>query len=118
MGGASVPDAPLFLGVARASTAVPPVLMLAVLLFSFLPAFRVLMVWMYQRTGSLLLAMVMHWSLTSSTLILQPQASGMEVVIYDLVFAALLWVLAAVVTSRPGPAAAGAVARVQENPTE
>jgi hypothetical protein len=78
----------------------PPALMLAVLLFSFLPAFRVLMVWVYHRTGSLLIVMLMHWSLTSSTLILQPQTSGMQVVMYDLVFAAILWILAAILTSR------------------
>ena len=38
----------------------------------FLPAYRVLMVWVYDRTGSLLVAMLMHASLTASTLILQP----------------------------------------------
>ena len=37
-----------------------------------LPAYRVLMVWVYDRTESLLVAMLMHASLTASTLILQP----------------------------------------------
>ena len=32
-----------------------------------LPAYRVLMVWVYDRTGSLLVAMLMHASLTAST---------------------------------------------------
>ncbi len=45
-------------------------------LFSFLPAFRVLMVWVYDRTGSLLVAMLMHVSLTASTLIFQPVSDG------------------------------------------
>ena len=44
----------------------------APLSFSFLPAYRVLMVWVYDRTGSVLVAMLMHVSLTASTLILQP----------------------------------------------
>src|SRR5829696_6051180 len=49
-----------------------------VLLVGQLPALRVLMVWVYDRTGSLLVAMLMHASLTASTLILQPLAvSGM-----------------------------------------
>ncbi|MFN2120708.1 MAG: CPBP family intramembrane glutamic endopeptidase [Anaerolineales bacterium] len=108
---------PLFLGAARASTAIPPVLMLAILLFSFLPAFRVLMVWVYERTGSLPVTILMHWSLTSSTLILQPQASGMEVVLYDLVFAALLWVLAAVLTSRRAVAAPAPARAADREPT-
>src|SRR5690606_19097775 len=41
-----------------------------------LPAYRVLMVWVYDRTGSLLLAMLMHASLSASTLILQPLSTG------------------------------------------
>lgn len=32
-----------------------------------LPAFRVLMVWVYHRTESLLVAMLMHTSLTATT---------------------------------------------------
>ncbi len=44
-----------------------------------LPAYRVLMVWVYDRTGSLLVAMLMHASLTASTLfILAPAARGAE----------------------------------------
>lgn len=39
---------------------------LPVLLFSFLPPYRVLMVWVYDRTGSLLVAMLMHASLMST----------------------------------------------------
>ena len=37
-----------------------PALVKPVLLFSFLPPFRMLMVWVYDHTGSLLLAMLMH----------------------------------------------------------
>ena len=63
-------------------------------LFTFLPAYRVLMVWVYDRTGSLLVAMLMHVSLTASTLILQPlDVAGMRAVTYDLVLAAALWLL-------------------------
>jgi hypothetical protein len=68
---------------------------LPAVLFSFLPAYRVLMVWVYDRTEqSLLVAMLMHTSLTASTLILMPLAiSGVPLVSYDLVLAGALWVV-------------------------
>jgi uncharacterized protein len=50
-----------------------PLALLLVKLFSWLPAYRVLMVWVYDRTGSLLLAMLMHASLTATQLILIPR---------------------------------------------
>jgi hypothetical protein len=89
---------PLFSESASSSGALPPVLYLSVLLFSFLPAYRVLMVWVYDRTGSLLVAVLMHAPLAASQMILIPPAiSGVQVVTYDLVFAAALWVVVAVV---------------------
>jgi len=88
---------PLFLGSARFSGSVPPALYVAVLLFSILPAFRILMVWIYDRTGSLLVVMLMHVSLTASTLILQPQVTGVQAMTFNLVLTAALWVIVAVV---------------------
>jgi uncharacterized protein len=44
--------------------------------FLFLVAFRVLMVWVYDRTGSLLVAMLMHTSLTASSLDPRCRSSG------------------------------------------
>jgi membrane protease YdiL (CAAX protease family) len=89
---------PLFSGSVSSSGALPPALYLSVLLFSFLPAYRVLMVWVYDRTGSLLVAMLMHAPLAASQLILIPPAiTGVQVVTYDLVFAAALWVFVAAV---------------------
>ena len=68
------------------------------LLFSFLPAYRVLLVWVYDRTQSLLLVVLMHAPLSASQLVLIPAAlSGTKLVIYDLIFAAVLWILAVVV---------------------
>jgi membrane protease YdiL (CAAX protease family) len=59
-----------------------------------LPAYRVLMVWVYDRTnGSLLVAMLMHASLTASMLILGPLATGAALATYILVLAAALWVV-------------------------
>lgn len=58
-----------------------------------LPAYRVLMVGVYDRTGSLLVTMLMHASLTTSMVVLQPQTLGMPVVTYVLIFAAALWIV-------------------------
>jgi uncharacterized protein len=95
---------PLFSRSANSSGTVPPAFYLLVLLFSVLPAFRVLMVWVYDRTGeSMLVAMLMHVSLTASTLILMPLAtSGVTAVTYDLVLAAALWIVVGVIAVANG----------------
>lgn len=75
-----------------------PAVYLSVLLFSFLPAYRVLLVWIYDRTESLLLVVLMHAPLSASQLILiPPTLSGAKLVTYDLIFGVVLWVLAAAV---------------------
>lgn len=73
------------------------------LLIGVLPAYRVLMVWVYDRTGSLLVAMLMHGSLSASVLIFRPlQIEGSAILTYDLVLASALWLIvaAAVAASR------------------
>ncbi len=68
------------------------------LLVGGLPAFRVLMVWVYDRTGSLLVAMLMHASLSASMLILGPPAiSGVPFLTYCLVSSVAMWVVVAAV---------------------
>jgi hypothetical protein len=65
---------------------------------SFLPPYRILMVWVYDRTHSLLIAMLMHASLTASLRILDPvPISGAPILIYNLLLGAALWVVVAVV---------------------
>jgi membrane protease YdiL (CAAX protease family) len=93
---------PLFSGSVSDSGAVPPAVYLSVLLFSWLPPFRVLMVWVYDRTGSLLVAILMHVSLTACTLILQPLATGVQAVTYDVALGAVLWVVVAAVAVAGG----------------
>jgi membrane protease YdiL (CAAX protease family) len=66
-------------------------------LVSWLPAYRALLVWVYDRTESLLVAMLMHVSLVVSTLILQPMATGVALLTFILVWAAALWVVVAAV---------------------
>jgi len=100
---------PLFLRSARAADPLPPAVFLGVLLFSFLPPYRVLMTWAYERTGSLLLAALIHAPLSASQLLLiPPTLSATQAVTYDLAFAAVLWALAGValvwrgdITQRP-----------------
>jgi membrane protease YdiL (CAAX protease family) len=74
-----------------------PLSLFNLLVGSLLP-FRVLMVWVYDRTGSLLVAMLMHVSLTASIRILTPVGiEGVPIFIYDFVLAAALWVVVAAV---------------------
>jgi uncharacterized protein len=89
---------PLFSGSASASGPIPPMLYIAVLLFSFLIPYRILMVWVYDRTQSVLVVMIMHAPLAAGQLILLPSViTGERAVIFDLVFAAALWVVVAAV---------------------
>jgi hypothetical protein len=76
-----------------------PTLLLHTVLFSvgILPAYRVLIVWVYDRTGSLLLAVSMHASLTASNVIFIPVASGLLLATWSLVLAAALWMIVAVI---------------------
>jgi membrane protease YdiL (CAAX protease family) len=79
------------------SGAVPLALLLA-RLFSWLPPYRILMVWVYDRTGSLLVVMLMHASLVFSTLSLPSmELSGTTLLAWLLVWAAVLWIVAAAV---------------------
>jgi hypothetical protein len=67
-----------------------------------LPAYRVLMVWVYDRTASLLVAMLMHASLSASTLILQPPLTGAPFLTWNLALTAILWVVAAAIALNNG----------------
>ena len=82
---------------------ISPAFMLPVLLstvgLGMLPAYRVLMVWVYQRTQSLFVGMLMHVSLTASLIILRPVATGMALVVYELVWAGTLWAIMATIAA-------------------
>jgi membrane protease YdiL (CAAX protease family) len=70
------------------------------LLVGQLLAFRILTVWVYDRTGSLLVAMLMHVTLTAATMIFEPLAiSGVPLFIYGLVSAVAMWVIAIAVAA-------------------
>ncbi len=79
-----------------------PMLLYAVLsglsfLIGQLPPFRIMMVVAYERTGSLLLMMIMHFSLTACSITFAPTAmAGWQVFVYSLAVAAVFWVIALV----------------------
>ena len=87
---------PTLWGSGDSSGALDLLLFLPPILFyiGVLPAYRVLMMWVYDRTESLLVAMLMHASLTASTLfILSPSARGVSLMSYYLILTASMWVV-------------------------
>lgn len=50
-------------------------------LFAWLPQFRILMVFLYQRTDSLLLVILMHASLVASVMLVEPVLSGANLLV-------------------------------------
>jgi membrane protease YdiL (CAAX protease family) len=79
----------------------PPALYMSMSFFGSvaqLTAYRVLMVWVYDRTGSLLVVTLMHGSLTASTIfIFRPIATGVAFLACGWILAAALWILVAAV---------------------
>jgi membrane protease YdiL (CAAX protease family) len=64
----------------------------------YLTAFRVLMVWVYHRTESLFVGMIMHVSLTASLLILNPlNIAGSDLAVFSFTLAAVLWLVVAAI---------------------
>ena len=67
-------------------------------LFSWLQTYWVLLVWVYDLSGSLLLALLMYASLIAFWTMLTPLAlSGLTLVSYYLIFSAAMWIIIAVV---------------------
>jgi membrane protease YdiL (CAAX protease family) len=70
---------------------------------AYLTAFRVLMVWVYEHTESLLVIILMHASLIFSTLfVLAPPTTGAPFLIYSGVFTVALWMVVAAVAVASG----------------
>jgi membrane protease YdiL (CAAX protease family) len=83
---------------AFASGAVPPALNVAAIIFYML-AYRVLMVWVYDHTQSVLMAMLMHLMIIVWPFILPgtPAKVGIPDLIFNLVLGATLWAVVAAV---------------------
>jgi len=69
---------------------------------AWFPPYRVLMVWVYHRTESLLLAMLMHGSATGSLVILASLVPGWPLFTFLLIFGAVLWVVVGAVSMAQG----------------
>lgn len=70
----------------------PMIVFMPAVLFTWLPAYRVFMVWGYERTGSLLVAVLMHASLIAWWRISIPLTlTGASLVAYYLLFTAAMW---------------------------
>jgi uncharacterized protein len=75
----------------------PLAIYLPAMTLSFLPPYRVLMVWVYDQTESLSVAMLMHASLTASLRIFDPvPISGAPIILYYVVLGVALWGIVAV----------------------
>jgi membrane protease YdiL (CAAX protease family) len=85
------------------SSGVPLALFMPAILFSFLPPYRMLMVWVYERTESLLVAILMHASLVAFWIISTPVGMvGVPLVTWYLVWAAALWAVVGAVALAQG----------------
>jgi len=62
-----------------------------------LPAYRVLLVLVYDRTVSLPIIMIMHAFFSASTLILQPSPTGEIGFVWNLILGIILWMVVAVI---------------------
>lgn len=92
------------------SLALPFALLLARLI-SWLPPYRMLMVWVHDQSGSLLVTILMHASLVATTLTLPSmELSGTALLTWLVAWAAALWGAAAI--------AAGASRRAVSQPSE
>lgn len=80
----------------------PYLLGILVFYLAALPAFRVLLVWIYDRTESLLLVMLMHASFSASMLILQPPLAGAPFLRWNLAIAAALCVVIVAIAAANG----------------
>lgn len=63
-----------------------------------LPAYRILLVFVYNRTKSLLVVMLMHAFLSASTLIMQPTSTGIVGVVWNSVLGLFFWIIVLIVT--------------------
>ncbi len=89
---------PAFSATGMASAPLSPVVFTAALLFTWLIPYRILMVWLYDHTQSLLLVILMHVPIVVEKFVLYPpDSSSTFTAASNLIDACALWVLVAVV---------------------
>jgi hypothetical protein len=86
------------MGSAVGADAFPLPLYMAVILFSFLPPFRILMTWVYDHTRSLFIAILMHASLDIFWILSMPNVlTGQQRVTWYMTWAIVLWGIVAII---------------------
>ncbi len=89
---------PVFSATGRASEPLSPLVFTLALLFTWLIPYRVLMVWVYDRTHSLLVAILMHMPIAADPFLLSPAAASTTfTATSNLIFAIVLWILVIVI---------------------
>ena len=97
---------PAFSATGRASDPLSPIVFTVALLFTWLIPYRVLMVWLYDRTESLLLVILMHVPIVMEKFVLYPpDSSSTFTATSNLIEAIALWLVVGVVflVSRAAP---------------
>lgn len=107
---------PFFSGSSDPSGLVPAPLLVAVVLFAWLPPYRVLMVWVYERTRSVFLAILMHTPIFAGMYVLADDATGAGLAAKLLAWGAAYWAIALVAIWSSSRARIGARAAIA--PTE
>ena len=88
-----------YIGSAEGAGSIPLVLFLPFMLFTFLPPFRIIMVWVYNHTESLFLGIFMHATLDVFWMLSMPVAlTGGERMIWYSTWAVLLWGIVAIIS--------------------
>ncbi|MEN8906993.1 MAG: type II CAAX endopeptidase family protein [Clostridiales bacterium] len=84
---------PLFMAPDPEGT-IPIAGLIVIRLLSHLVVFRIMIVWVYDKTQSLFIAIIMHMTLTACTLIFQPSiTSGVESMIYNITWTSIVAVI-------------------------
>ena len=89
---------PVFSATGRASEPLSPLVFTAALLFTWLIPYRILMVWLYEHTQSLLLCIIMHVPIVVEKFVLYPpDSSSTFTATSNLIDAVALWVVVGVI---------------------
>ena len=89
---------PAFSAAGRLSAPLSPLVFTVALLFTWLIPYRILMVWLYDHTQSVLLAIIMHVPIVVEKFVLfPPDAPSTFTAAGNLIYAAALWVVVGVI---------------------
>jgi membrane protease YdiL (CAAX protease family) len=94
---------PLFAGNAALAEGFSPILLMAALLFAWLVPYRVLMVWLYDRTWSVLMVMLMHLPIVVGAYVFMNEGlSAQEAFLSLVAYGAALWAVIGLVALANG----------------